>query len=68
MHTKTKTNKVPPQAIGVHHQQWNLRLRTASSLSYQKGGGLNAFYWRQFFVLDSVVVNTHFFLARMEAS
>ena len=32
------------------------------------GGGLNAFYWRQIFALDSVVVNTKKCLARMEAS
>ena len=38
-----------------------------SSLSYG-GGGLNAFYWRQIFALDSVVVKSQRCLAHMEAS
>ena len=36
-------------------QQQNQYLRKDNSLSHQ-GGGLNAFYWCQIFVLDSVVV------------
>ena len=74
MHTKTKTNTKPPQKMGstltIYQQQVNHRLRTDNSLSYPGGGGggLNAFYWRQIFALDSVVVKTQNCLARMEAS
>ena len=34
----------------------------------EEEGGLNAFYWRQIFALDSVVVETQNCLARMEVS
>ena len=41
----------------IDQQQQNHRLRTDNSLSYRGGGGgLNVFYWRQIFSLDSVVV------------
>ena len=50
----------------MDQQQQNHRLRTDSSLSHC--GGLNAFYWRQIFALDSVVVKTQNGLACMEAS
>ena len=43
----------------INQQLQNHRFRTDSSLSHRGGGGgLNAFYWRQIFALDSVVVNT----------
>ena len=46
----------------------NHRLRTDNSPSRWGGGGLNAFYLRQIFALNSVVVKTQNCLARMEAS
>ena len=42
----------------IEYQQ-NHRLKTDGSLSHWGGGGgLNAFYWRQISILDSVVVIT----------
>ena len=52
----------------IDQQQQNQSLRTKSSLSYRGGGGFKAFYWRQIFVLDPVVVKTQNCLDRMEAS
>ena len=40
--------------LSTSQQQQNHRLRTDSSLSHR--GCLNAFYWYQFFALDSAVV------------
>ena len=60
MHTKAKTKTEPPQTTGgtnKYQQQQNHHFRTDSSLIYQ-GDGLNAFYWRQIFALNSVVVKT----------
>ena len=43
MHTKTKTNTEPPQAMGIlktiNQQQQNHRLRTNGSLNYRVRGG-----------------------------
>ena len=63
MHTKTETNTEPHEQWGVYktinQQQQKHCLRTDSSLNYRGWvGGLNAFYWRQIFSLDSVVVKT----------
>ena len=64
MHTKAKTNSEPHKHWEEHktinQQQHNYRIRTDSSLSYWGGGGggVNAFYWRQIFTLDSAIVNT----------
>ena len=62
MHTKTKTNKEPPQTMGVHktinQQQQNHCLRTNSSLSHQGRGLKCILLASNLLTLDSVVVNT----------
>ena len=43
----------------MSQKQQNHRFRTDSSRCHGSGGGgVNAFYWRQIFALDYVVVNT----------
>ena len=57
--TKTQTQNPHKQwevNETINQQQPRLSLRTVSSLSYREGVGLNAFYWRQIFALDSFVV------------
>ena len=66
MHTKTNTKTERQQTMGdrrtiIQQQQQNHHLRTDNSLSHQGAkmhftGGLNAFYWRQTFAIESVVV------------
>ena len=58
LQTKTKTKQQNPANHGssINQQQQNPLIRTDSGLSHW--GSLNAFYWRQMFTLDSVVVKT----------
>ena len=59
MHTKPKTNtdgRYIKQEI--NNNRTTALERTAAKGTGGGGGGLNAFYWRQIFALDSVVVNT----------
>ena len=60
MHTKTKTNTEAPQTKGGKYNNKS----TTTKLSLKNGRqpkpprGINSFYWRQVFALESVVVNT----------
>ena len=70
MHNKSKTNTELSQTMG---SMLNNRSTTTEPLP-QNGqqpmplGGLNAFILALIFALDSVVVKTQFFIARMEVS
>ena len=56
---QTKINTKVPQTKGVHKTTNNNNRTTAlNRTAAQATCGLNAFYWRQIFALDCVVVKT----------
>ena len=61
MHTETKTKQNPHKPLEVHKNNLYTTTEPLPSNGQQPkllGGGLNAFYWRQIFALDSVGVKT----------